>query len=125
MNRNSPHRPALVGDRPAGDPLPPPAHLDGVGLELWRSISSQYAFDDPGSYEVLSQACFAARRADRARAIIDEQGEMLEIGKVVRSHPLIRDEIQCRALCARLLGKLGLDLEPVGPQRGAPHPRGR
>jgi hypothetical protein len=41
----------------------------------------------------------------------------------VRSHPLLRDELQNRALAARLLGKLGLDLEPVASQR-VPHPRG-
>jgi hypothetical protein len=42
----------------------------------------------------------------------------------VRSHPLLRDELQNRALTARLLGKLGLDLEPVHSER-VPHPRGR
>jgi hypothetical protein len=73
---------------------------------------------------VLSQACFAASRADRCRAIIDRDGELLRAGKAVRSHPLLRDKLQNRALAARLLGKLGLDLEPVAHER-VPHPRGR
>ena len=30
-----------------------------------------------------------------------------------RSHPLLRDELNNRALTARLIGRLGLDLEPV------------
>ena len=87
-------------------------------------ITTQYAFDDPASYEMLAQACFAASRADRCRAIIDRDGELLRVGKLVRSHPLLRDELQNRALACRLLQKLGLDLEPVASDR-VPHPRGR
>ena len=98
---------ALVGDCPADQPAQPPKHLTGVGLALWRSITAQYAFDDPASYQVLAEACFCASRADRCRAIIDRDGELLRIGKLVRSHPLLRDEIQNRALGARLLKRLG------------------
>jgi hypothetical protein len=74
---NTPPNLALVGGRPAGEPQAPPQHLAGVGLELWRSISSEYSFDDPGSYQVLAEACFCASRADRCRAIIDRDGELL------------------------------------------------
>ena len=112
MIRNTPPpKLSLISGRPTDVLLSLPQHLAGVGLELWQSVSSQYVFDDPGSYEVLSQACFAASRADRCRAI-DQDGELLRVGKAVRSHPLLRDELQNRAPCARLLGKLGLDLEP-------------
>jgi hypothetical protein len=125
MPRTTAPKLAVVPDRPTADPAQAPAHLTGVGLELWQRISSEFSFADPGSYEVLAQACFAATRADRCREIIDRDGELLRVGKLIRSNPLLRDEIQNRALCARLLGKLGLDLEQAAPMPPVPHPRGR
>jgi hypothetical protein len=100
--------------------LPPPPHLAGAGRDLWARITALYAFDDPGSYEVLSQACFATTRADRCRAIIDDDGEMISSGKIIKAHPLMRDEVANRALACRLLQKLGLDLEPIHDRPGRP-----
>ena len=47
-------------------------------------------------------------------------GEMIRIGESVRSHPLLRDEATFTALAARLLARLGLDLEPVRAAAGRP-----
>lgn len=112
---------AVVASRPALGGLPPPGHLDAFGVEFWSRVTGQYDFDDPASLELLAQCCSARSRAERCRRIIDADGELLQVGKLVRAHPLIREEIQSRALCARLLRLLGLDLEPVrsGPGRPA------
>jgi hypothetical protein len=124
MPRSSSSKLALVGGQSATDPLQPPPHLAGVGLVLWRAIASQYCFEDPASYEMLAQACFAVNRAERCRVIIDRDGELLHVGRVPRAHPLIREETQTRALASRLLQRLGLDLEAAASQR-VPHPHGR
>jgi hypothetical protein len=41
------------------------------------------------------------------------QGEMITSRGLVRSHPLLRDELANRAFAVRAIQRLGLDLEPV------------
>jgi hypothetical protein len=110
---------ALIGPSPEPQGLPVPAGLGEIGGELWREVTAMYAFDDPASLEMLRQACFATQRAERCAASVNEHGEMIRVGKTLRANPLLRDELGFRALAARLLSKLGLDLEPVrvGPGR--------
>jgi hypothetical protein len=100
----------------------PPTNLDATGRALWDEVTSVFAWDDPGNYRVLEQCCFALQRAERCRAVIDDQGEMLMVRGQVRSHPLLRDELQNRAFVVRSLAKLGLDLEPL---RSPGRPPGR
>ena len=114
---------AVIGASSAPDVLSPPPDLDVVGCELWRTVTAQYAFDDPASVEVLRLACLARQRAARCAAQITSDGEMIRVGKVVRAHPLLRDEATFTALCARLLARLGLDLEPTRAAPGRP-PKG-
>jgi hypothetical protein len=88
---------------------------------LWIEVTAIFEFDDPGSYEVLAQACAARSRAERCRAIIDEQGEMVRLkGGVIRANPLLRDELANRAFTVRALSKLGLDLQPIRSGPGRP-----
>jgi hypothetical protein len=115
----------LIGAPPTDETLPAPQHLAGVGLELWHRITREFEFSEPASYAVLREACFAVYRADRCRALIDRDGELLHVGKLVRSNPLLRDEIQNRALAARLLRQLRLDEVKLPAMSPAPHPRGR
>jgi hypothetical protein len=103
----------LIPSHPAAPSVPPPAGLDEYGAALWTEVTSVFEWDDPSSYRVLAQAAFAAQRAERCRRLIDEQGEMLRVGKTLRSHPLLRDEVANRALCCRLLARLGMDVEPI------------
>jgi hypothetical protein len=110
---------SVIHQAPARD-HPAPDHLEGVGLELWRKISAEYSFDDPASWRVLAEACFCTQRAERCREIIDRDGELLYVGKAVRSHPLLRDELGNRMAAVRCLQKLGLDLEPLHPTPGRP-----
>jgi hypothetical protein len=91
--------------------LTPLGPLDPIGRALFDV--AEFTFDDPGSTEILYQACCARSRAERCRQIIDRDGELVFTRSTARAHPLLREETQCRALLARLLGKLGLDLEPI------------
>ena len=119
---------SIIGASPASEVLPPP-DLDEVGGQLWREVAGRYVFDDPASTEVLRLACLARQRAARCATQITADGELIRIGKGVRSHPLLRDEATFTALCARLLQRLGLDLCRCGPvlavRRGAEMPTKR
>jgi hypothetical protein len=112
---------AVVPQQPDVSTSEPPGKLAAVGRKLWVSITSNYEFSDAASYMVLYQSCAAVERAERCRAIIDTDGELIRVGKAVRSHPLLRDEVANRALACRLLKNLGLDLEPI---RGIGRPPG-
>jgi hypothetical protein len=91
----------------------PPAELGEHGRALWHSVMEQYEITDAGGWETLRQACCACDRAEACRKIIDDQGEMITIGRQVRSHPLLRDELANRAFVVKSIQRLGLDLEPV------------
>jgi hypothetical protein len=103
----------VVSRQPVETGVRPPPQLRPLGLALWRDVVETYEFSDPGSYTILGLACQALDRADAIRKQIDKHGEMLTTETGVRANPLLRDEYQNRGLCARLLGQLGLDLEPV------------
>lgn len=122
MPRKTPVNLAVVGADPAATGLQPPLPLRPPGMALWRAVTDNYEFADPASLHVLVLACQALDRAENCRALIDRDGEIIEDMRTgsVRSHPLIRDETQSRALSARLLGLLGLDLEPVRGRPGRP-----
>jgi hypothetical protein len=120
MARKSGPSLAVVPQHPAVAVPDPPGKLDATGMDLWRSVLGAYEFSDAASYMVLYQSCAAVERAERCRAIIDADGELVRSGKSVRSHPLLRDELANRALACRLLSRLGLDLEPVRGWAGRP-----
>ena len=121
MRRTKPHL-QLVPSLPPGHPQPP-GPLDQFGMDLWISITSQYEFEDPGSIEILYQACCCRSRAERCRQQIDRQGEVIVTKAGPRTHPTLMQEHQNRVSCARLIEKLGLALEPVHPTPGRPSGR--
>jgi hypothetical protein len=119
---SSPTRLTLINAAPAPEHPAPPGKLGETGMTLWRAVTTNYAFDDPGSVEILFQACAAAERAETCRRIVDQDGELIRTQAGTRSHPLLRDELNNRTFVVRALGKLGLDLEPV---RAMGRPPGR
>jgi hypothetical protein len=101
-------------------PPEPPRPLGKIGLALWRSVVTRYEFADPGSVEVLYQACAAVQIAADCRAQIERDGLMIDGPNGARAHPLLKDELQNRAFAARAIARLGLDLEPVRSGVGRP-----
>ena len=91
----------------------PPPELGEYGRSLWTSVLQQYDVGDAGGLETLRQACCACDRAEACRKIIDADGELLRTKSGVRSHPLLRDELQNRSLTLKAIQRLGLDLEPI------------
>jgi hypothetical protein len=100
------------------NPPRPPRDLGDAGSDLWKRIHKEYKIDDSGSLEVLAQACESASRAALLGAAIAEEGTVLRSGRVVRSHPSIKDELACRAFVVRTLERLGILHQPVNEKPG-------
>jgi len=92
----------------------PPRPLGPAGLALWEAIQTEYGIADRGGIEMLLVGCQALDRAERLRACIDADGEVIHTRSgVPRAHPAIRDEVACRAQIMRAIEKLGLNYEAV------------
>ena len=98
----------------------PPAALGAAGSKLWRSILAQYDIHDAGGLAILENACAARDSANGSAEIIAAEGRIVRTKTGRREHPLIKHEIAARALTAKLLQRLGLDVEPVRPSVGRP-----
>ena len=94
----------------------PPRPLGPPGLALWQAIQLEYNIQDRGGIEMLLVGCQALDRAERLRACIDADGDVIHTRSgVPKAHPAIRDEVQARAQVMRAIEKLGLNFEAVKP----------
>jgi hypothetical protein len=109
----------LVPTEPSANPSPP-RHLGPAGAALWQRIQSEYQVSDSGGVELLLLAAEATDRASECAAAIEQDGVAIRTKGGLKSHPLLREETQIRALISRLLGRLGLDVEPVRASAGRP-----
>ena len=100
--------------------IEPPATLGPAGSRLWRSVLGQYDIKDAGGLAILEDACASRDNATGMAEIIATEGRMIRGKTGRREHPLIKHETAARALTARLLARLGLDVEPVRPSSGRP-----
>jgi hypothetical protein len=82
-------------------------------MQLWQRIQAEFSIRDAGGIELLCLAAAALDRAEALSAAITEQGETIITKGGIRSHPSVKDEIACRALCARLLQRLGVLDQPI------------
>jgi hypothetical protein len=90
-----------------------PAQLEAYGGALWRQVMAEYDVADVGGRAMLEQACRALDRAERARAQINRDGEVVATKSGPREHPLLKSELSNRAFVVRTLSRLGLNFEPV------------
>ena len=92
----------------------PPRPLGRHGAQLWRSITSEYSFDDTPGRELLYAVCAALDIAELCAAQVLVDGPVLRNkGGTVREHPALRAELAHRSFIVRTLARLGLDYEPV------------
>jgi hypothetical protein len=109
---------------PVGSGGPPPRQLGQYGRDLWDRVMAGYSIEDVGGIEMLCLACEAVDRAERCRAIIDRDGELIPGATgAMRAHPLIREELQNRAFAMRTIDRMGLNREALRPL-GRPPGRG-
>ena len=92
----------------------PPRPLHPAGLALWQAVQAEYNIVDQGGITMLMMGCQALDRAERLRAEIERDGEVIRLRNgSIRAHPAIRDEVACRAQILRAIEKLGLNYEAV------------
>jgi hypothetical protein len=110
----------VVKIRPATGNKPPRA-LGNHGMSLWNRITSEYAIEDAAGREMLTLGCQALDRAESLRALIDRDGEVtVTRNGFAKEHPALRAELASRAFVAKMLLRLGLDVEPMRPGPGRP-----
>jgi hypothetical protein len=97
-----------------------PRKLGPHGSNLWRAVHAEYQIDDIGGIELLALACESLDRSEACKEQINSEGQVLKTKTGWREHPLLKHETQSRALAARLLGRLGLDVEALRSGPGRP-----
>jgi hypothetical protein len=111
-----PRKPPLaIVTSPATTRLEPPRKLGEAGLSLWHSIQAEFAISDSGGAELLVQACQLSDRLATMAARIEADGVVIWGKTGPREHPLLKAEIQTRALLVRTLQRLGVTDELVRP----------
>src|SRR5215813_12782961 len=105
--------PALSVVDPTSCIASPPANLGPAGLRLWQSVLTDYDISDAGGLALLEQICFAYERAERLRAEIDRDDEIISGRNGKREHPGLRGELAARSFVCRSLQRLGVNLEAV------------
>jgi hypothetical protein len=115
----------VIGGGPLPDDAGMPANLGPHGTRLWRAVTDQVVVADIGGQVLLELAARAFDRAEDCAGRIAEEGPTIMTKGGPREHPLLRCEIQNRALLSRLITKLGLDLEPLHRTIGRPPTIGR
>jgi hypothetical protein len=75
----------VITGLPDADAEPMPAELGDHGAKLWRRVQSEYAVDDCGGVELLTQACRALDRAEKCAGRIDAEG--VRAGDATRDGP--------------------------------------
>jgi len=102
-------------------PLRPLGHH---GQRLWSSVMSEYGISDIGGREILTQICELLDRAERLRAAIDADGEIIRTKTGPKLHPAVREETSIRVAITKNLERLGLNLEPIRSPGGQPRSTG-
>jgi hypothetical protein len=109
-------QPAVIEIHRQGAVPEPPATLGADGARLWRDVLAEWSLQNVAELALLEQAAQAYDRAERLRGLIAEEGEMIATGTgSSKPNGCIALELQARALCARLIGKLHLSDEPKRP----------
>lgn len=91
-------------------PARAPAHLSQAARALWSRLHSSFVLDDPGSLAMLRVACESFDRAERARKLVDADGECVRdrFGQL-RANPACAVERDARAALLTALRALRLD----------------
>ena len=103
---------------------PPPKHLSRESKGWWRQVVSDYDLERH-HLKLLQSACEAWDRVAEARALIERDGIVVEdrFGQP-KAHPAVDIERHNRALFARMLRELALDVEEPAETVRPPTMRG-
>src|SRR3990167_1234436 len=88
-----------------------PMHLKPATRRWYRHVISEYQLE-PHHVELLRLCCEALDRAEDARAMLAEEGTIVQGRFGPKAHPAIAIERDSRHAFARLLRELDLDVDP-------------
>jgi hypothetical protein len=113
-NLSMAQNPPLIHVDPTSTIASPPSDLGPAGQRLWNAIMTEYDVSDAGGRALLEQIAFAYERAERLRAGIDRDGEIVR-GRagMLREHPGLKGELAARSFICRSLQRLGVNLESI------------
>jgi hypothetical protein len=84
-----------------------PATFDEAAANLWRAVLASRRITSAAELTILEHACSCHSRAESLRRLIAVEGELIQTADGnAKVNGLLMVELQCRALCARLLDKL-------------------
>lgn len=98
---------------PTATVQPPPRKLGKAGAALWADVLAENDIGDAAGLQLLALAAESLDRAESCRSQIDSDGLVIRTKTGLRDHPALKHETAARALCARLIRQLGLDVEPL------------
>lgn len=87
-----------------------PNGIGATGKRLWRAVVAEYELD-PQGLALLEQACRTVDTIANLEAVSAAEGVMSESSQGARVHPAIVEARQQRAILARLVAALGLDVD--------------
>jgi hypothetical protein len=112
-----PKPPLTIVGTPASATLQPPRPLNDPGRSLWDRVHREFVIEDAQGIELLTIACEQTDRVAELRAQIAKDGLMIRTQTGYRDNPLLKHELQSRALISRALARLGIDPPRPGPGR--------
>jgi hypothetical protein len=119
--KSKPPNPPLTLIASTASGIAPPRALGPAGRQLWDGVMAEYDIRDRGGVELLCLAAETLDRVGRLAAQIDTDGEIIEGGRNgPRAHPALREELAGRAFVAKVLERLGLNVEPIKPMGRPP-----
>jgi P27 family predicted phage terminase small subunit len=88
-----------------------PSGLGKEGKKFWKQLSGEYDFETH-HLKILENACHCLDRIEQAKEQIEKDGLYVpDRYGALKEHPAGKTERDNRALFARLLRELGLDIE--------------
>jgi hypothetical protein len=92
MKKSADHPPlSLVG--PGLTVLEPPRRLGEPGRSLWDRVQREFRINDAGGIELLTLAGESLDRAERLKAAIERDGEIVRTSQGLKAHPGVREEL--------------------------------
>src|SRR5262245_42197890 len=104
--KKPPRKPTLklVGANPPPPPVnafQPPPNLGASGANCWKQIMAQYAIEDAGGVQLLSQLCLALDDLDVTSAAIERDGLLVRGRSGLKENPLLRHQLGLRSFISR------------------------
>jgi phage terminase small subunit len=113
------HKAQAIPFKPRREAPTPPAHLGRDAAAWWQKTQIDFDLEDHHVL-ILTQAAGCLDRLTECRNVLAVEGlTTVDRFEQVKPHPLVTVELAQKALFARLVRELGLDIQDVATPRPA------